>query len=61
MLRPDIFTNFFDFAKRYCNPKQNSNGVIDFSGAEHLKELNFLLENKIMLRRLKRDVLKELP
>jgi len=60
MLRPDIFNNFFQFADRYCNPKETQYGM-DYSGAANIRELHYLLENKIMVRRLKKDVLKELP
>ena len=56
MLRPDIFTEFIEFANRYCNPKDGPYGK-DYSGASNVKELHHLLEGKIMIRRLKKDVL----
>ena len=66
MLRPDVFNDFFEFAHRYCNPKESqySGGnpaILDYSGVSNTRELHFLLEGKIMIRRLKKDVLKELP
>lgn len=58
------FSNFFSFAKRYCNARQVPAGhrmVWDFSGASHLDELQTRLRATCMVRRLKADVLKELP
>lgn len=52
--------SFFKFAKRYCNAHQNKFGW-DFSGASNLPELQEKLRSKFMVRRLKADVLKELP
>jgi hypothetical protein len=52
--------NFFGFAKRYCAGHRNRFGW-DFSGASHLDELQDRLRGSIMVRRLKSDVLKELP
>lgn len=60
MLRPDIFSHFHEFANRYCNPRDTPYGM-DYSGAANIKELHFILEGKLMIRRLKKDVLKELP
>jgi SWI/SNF-related matrix-associated actin-dependent regulator 1 of chromatin subfamily A len=45
---------------RYCDPKEGPYGW-EYAGAAHTKELHFLLENKIMIRRLKKNVLNELP
>jgi SWI/SNF-related matrix-associated actin-dependent regulator of chromatin subfamily A-like protein 1 len=54
------FGSFFSFAKRYCNAHQNGFGW-DFSGASNLDELQRRLRETIMVRRLKADVLTELP
>ena len=58
-LRPDIFYSFGSYGRRYCNngiKKQRSY----FSGASNTKELNLIM-NKIMIRRLKKNVLSQLP
>ena len=54
------FSNFMAFAKRYCAATQSRYGW-DFSGASNLEELQEKLRSSIMVRRLKKDVLKELP
>ena len=59
MLRPDLFYNFKVFGNRYCDPKQNFFGI-DWTGSSCAKELNYILKN-IMIRRLKKDVISELP
>ena len=56
MVRPDIMTDFYAYAQRYCNPKDNA-WCKDYSGAANTEELHFVLDRKIMLRRLKKDVL----
>ena len=59
MLRPDLFHNFKIFGNRYCDPKRNFFGM-DWTGSSHPKELNFILKH-IMIRRLKKDVMSQLP
>ncbi|MCQ2820132.1 MAG: DEAD/DEAH box helicase [archaeon] len=59
ILRPHLFFNFMPYGKRYCNPTQTQYGI-DWSGSANAKELHFIL-NKLMIRRLKKDVLTELP
>ena len=59
-LRPDIFRNFKEFANRYCNPQHIMNRL-DYSGNSNIKELHVLLSNTVMIRRLKSDVLTQLP
>ena len=70
-LDPITFGNFFSFAKTYCNAHQETiyipggygetKEVWDFSGASNLEQLQQVLRSSVMLRRLKADVLKELP
>lgn len=59
-LAPETFSNFWQYARRYCNAKNNGWGW-DFSGAANLEELQTRLRTSIMVRRLKSEVLKELP
>jgi hypothetical protein len=59
-LRPDIFNNFVKFAFRYCGAENDGHGW-NFKGASNLDELQELLRSTCMIRRLKTQVLKELP
>lgn len=60
MVRPDLFPTFSVFAKRYCKPRRTPWGW-DYSGAQNLSELHGVLTDNLMIRRLKNDVLTELP
>lgn len=55
-----LFKNFHDFGVRYCAAKKNPWGW-DYTGASNMKELHLILEGKVMLRRLKKDVISQLP
>ncbi len=59
-LSPETFNNFWGYAKQYCAAYQGKYGW-DLSGASNLKELQAKLRSSIMVRRLKKDVLTELP
>lgn len=59
-LDPENFGNFFAYAKRFCAAQNNGFGW-DFSGASNLSELQTKLRASVLIRRLKKDVLKELP
>lgn len=59
-LLPDEFNNYSSFARRYCGGMQ-SNGKFTDKGASNLEELQTKLRSTVMIRRLKRDVLKDLP
>ena len=59
-LAPSRFGHFFRFAKRYCNAHQTEYGW-DFDGSSNLPELQEQLRSSIMVRRLKADVLDDLP
>ena len=60
ILRPDKFKGFREFGSRYCDPKVLRFDIIDWSGSSNSRELNSIL-NKLMIRRLKKDVLSQLP
>ena len=59
-IRPDVTPSFQDFTDRYCNPFRAQYGM-DYSGAACTQELHFLLASTFMVRRLKKDVLDQLP
>ena len=60
ILNPDLFVSAMYFRKRYCNLHYNGFGW-DYSGASHIPELHQILTKTVMLRKLKKDVLSELP
>lgn len=60
ILRPDVFRSFKEFGYRFCNPKETIFGV-DWTGSSNMRELHLLLEKSLMIRRLKSEVLFELP
>lgn len=53
IINTELFDSPKEFKQRYCG--------WDFSGPTHIPELHTILTSTIMLRRLKEDVLKELP
>ncbi|XP_028598388.2 SWI/SNF-related matrix-associated actin-dependent regulator of chromatin subfamily A-like protein 1 isoform X2 [Podarcis muralis] len=59
-VRPSFFSQFHAFGLRYCDAKQRPWGW-DYSGSSNLGELKLLLEESVMIRRLKSDVLSQLP
>lgn len=60
IINPEIFPVFDDFARRYCNRHYNGFGW-DNSGSSNIRELHEILTHTIMIRRLKKDVLNDLP
>lgn len=59
-LDPVAFPDFWPFAKRYCGLTKTPFGW-DTGGASNLSELQAKLRSTILLRREKREVLKDLP
>ena len=61
---PAKFGDWFEYAGRYCGLHRENHGgrstLVD-TGATHLAELQQRLRSTFMIRRLKSDVLKELP
>lgn len=58
------FGGFEGFANRYCDPQRvwtGSRYVNDYRGSSNEEELGRRLRDICMLRRMKRDILKELP
>lgn len=53
------FGSDWEFLNRYCDPKSNGFGM-DFNGASNIPELKEKME-RFSIRRLKKDVLKDLP
>lgn len=60
LLAPQLFGSRFQYAMQFCNAHNNGYGW-NFSGAKNTKQLHEILTSSIMVRRLKADVLKELP
>lgn len=60
LIDPTIFPNKYVFGRRYCGPVNNGFGTT-YNGATNIEELHQILTSAFMLRRLKSDVLKDLP
>ena len=60
-INPSIFPDRLAYAWRYCQPRLGYRGEWVFDGATNTKELHRILRERVMIRRLKKDVLKELP
>lgn len=59
-LDPKKWPKFYPYAFRYCDAKRTRFGL-DTSGASNLEELQRILRETVMIRRLKAEVLKDLP
>jgi len=59
-IAPDIFRTQQEFGNRFCDPKYVRNQVT-YKGATNMDVLHDILKDGICIRRLKEDVLKDLP
>ena len=57
---PTMFASFHEFGMRYCDGKESRFGW-DFSGYSNMNELRVLLEERLLIRREKKDVIQQLP
>ena len=60
ILWPHKYNSFWSYAQRFCNPKWTHYGW-DFRGSSNLGQLHKELTDIGMIRRRKKDVLKDLP
>ena len=60
MTNPKILPTWWQYTKRYCDRKHTGFGW-DVSGSSNTEELHQKLTRSIMIRRLKKDVLPQLP
>lgn len=60
VLYPEVYSSFQKFAYRYTRPQRKPWGWV-YSGSRNLDELHAKLRSHCMIRRLKKDVLRELP
>ncbi|KAG5185466.1 hypothetical protein JKP88DRAFT_354190 [Tribonema minus] len=60
MLQPEVWKDQHDYGIRYCAAKRGRFGW-DYSGSSNLPELHALLRATVMIRRLKKDILSNLP
>ncbi len=61
MCRPDLYNSAWSYGTKYCQPRYER-GEWTFKGATNVPELHQeLRDNKVLIRRLKVNVLKDLP
>ncbi|KAF6213119.1 hypothetical protein GE061_010834 [Apolygus lucorum] len=59
-IAPNLFPDKVDYGVRYCDGKHDKFGWND-NGSSNLDELKVILEDNVMIRRFKTDVLHQLP
>lgn len=60
LLLPDSFSNFTEYAQEYCDASFDGRQW-SYKGASNIMKLHKILTSTIMIRRKKKDVLKDLP
>lgn len=60
LIAPHLFKNKWEYSQRYCDLKHDGFGWND-KGKSNELELHALISEHVMIRRLKKDVMKELP
>ena len=63
-LDPKLFRWVSEFGNRYCDGKMKKirdREIPDYSGSSYMTELSILLKERCLIRRLKSDVLQQLP
>lgn len=60
LIDPKSYPSFYSFGQEYCDPQWKPWGW-EYKGATKLKKLHRILRKKLMIRRLKKDVLHSLP
>lgn len=61
MLAPKVFGNWWWYINQFCGLTTGYGGAMDIRGASNTDKLHTLLKQHVMIRRLKADVLPELP
>ncbi|DBA88569.1 TPA: hypothetical protein ACH3X2_005037 [Trebouxia sp. C0005] len=63
MLVPGLLGSRDEYGQRYCGGKQVfiARGMYDWRNSSNLTELNAVLQKHVLIRRLKKDVLQDLP
>ncbi|KAG2220298.1 hypothetical protein INT45_009931, partial [Circinella minor] len=60
VLRRDLFSDFRRYGQHYCNAVQNVFGW-DYGGTSNQVELQYIVDNVILLKRTKEDIQDQLP
>lgn len=60
IIKPNLFPDFAKFAWEFTEPFK-FRGVWQFKGAQNKRKLRKILRKRVLIRRLKKDVAKELP